>query len=98
MERDFLPAPERSEPENVHQGKYPALFPQCLLCFGVWKLFISDVNAAVWSQLITADHTTDHGNHLSFTRDVNQVYDRDLTTDDFMGSASVTLSDLVMDK
>uniref|UniRef100_H3D2W8 Multiple C2 domains, transmembrane 2b n=1 Tax=Tetraodon nigroviridis TaxID=99883 RepID=H3D2W8_TETNG len=27
-----------------------------------------------------------------------KVYDRDLTTDDFMGSASVTLSDLVMDK
>ncbi|XP_011607838.2 multiple C2 and transmembrane domain-containing protein 2 isoform X1 [Takifugu rubripes] len=36
-------------------------------------------------------------------KDLNQkmyikVYDRDLTTDDFMGSASVTLSDLVMDK
>lgn len=29
---------------------------------------------------------------------LDQVYDRDLTTDDFMGSASVTLSDLVMDK
>lgn len=27
-----------------------------------------------------------------------QVYDRDLTTDDFMGSASVTLSDLELDK
>lgn len=34
-------------------------------------------------------------NGLSITR---QVYDRDLTTDDFMGSASVVLSDLVMDK
>ncbi|GLD55583.1 multiple C2 and transmembrane domain-containing protein 2-like protein [Lates japonicus] len=36
-------------------------------------------------------------------KDLNQklyikVYDRDLTTDDFMGSASVTLSDLEMDK
>lgn len=27
-----------------------------------------------------------------------QVYDRDLTTDDFMGSASVLLSELEMDK
>lgn len=42
--------------------------------------------------------TADHANDLSFTPDVSQVYDRDLTTDDFMGSASVTLSDLVMDK
>lgn len=48
--------------------------------------------------LITATRAADHANHLSFTPDVNQVYDRDLTTDDFMGSASVTLSDLVMDK
>lgn len=30
--------------------------------------------------------------------DMTQVYDRDLTTDDFMGSASVMLSDLEMDK
>lgn len=30
--------------------------------------------------------------------DMTQVYDRDLTTDDFMGSASVTLSDLEMEK
>lgn len=30
--------------------------------------------------------------------DMPQVYDRDLTTDDFMGSASVTLSDLELDK
>lgn len=30
--------------------------------------------------------------------DMTQVYDRDLTTDDFMGSASVTLSDLEIDK
>lgn len=30
--------------------------------------------------------------------DITQVYDRDLTTDDFMGSASVTLSDLEVDK
>lgn len=42
--------------------------------------------------------TADHANGLPFIPDVNQVYDRDLTTDDFMGSASVTLSDLVMDK
>lgn len=30
--------------------------------------------------------------------DMKQVYDRDLTTDDFMGSTSVTLSDLEFDK
>lgn len=30
--------------------------------------------------------------------DMTQVYDRDLTTDDFMGSSSVTLSDLEMEK
>lgn len=29
---------------------------------------------------------------------LQQVYDRDLTTDDFMGSAVVTLSDLELDK
>lgn len=41
----------------------------------------------------------DHGNHGNVSPfHPNQVYDRDLTTDDFMGSASVTLSDLVMDK
>lgn len=34
----------------------------------------------------------------SLAVDVAQVYDRDLTTDDFMGSATVTLSDLELDK
>lgn len=33
MERDFLTTPERSEPENVHQGKY---FYQ-LFFFCVWE-------------------------------------------------------------
>lgn len=33
-----------------------------------------------------------------FVFDMTQVYDRDLTSDDFMGSASVLLSDLGTDK
>lgn len=37
-------------------------------------------------------------NELLLVFHLQQVYDRDLTTDDFMGSAIVTLSDLELDK
>lgn len=52
----------------------------------------------------SATHCYNNGVHDAlcinslFTFDMTQVYDRDLTTDDFMGSASVTLSDLEIDK
>lgn len=92
MERDFLATPERSEPENVHQGNYfhPVFFVFVFESRTKWMTICCVFN--ICKSVVLTDVPSPL--HLN----VNQVYDRDLTTDDFMGSASVTLSDLVMDK